>query len=78
MKPAEKLINLNYHRLLLGILEVTLEDMLDERQLKGKNSRREQALNKAESLSFMRGEWFETICDATGIPACQFRKKCLS
>jgi hypothetical protein len=78
MRTAEKLINLNYHRLLLGVLEVTLEDMLDERQLKGKNSKREQALNKAEALSFMRGEWFETICDATGIPACQFRKKCLS
>ncbi len=47
MKAAEKLINLNYHRLLLGILEVTLEDMIDERQLKGKNSKREQSLNKA-------------------------------
>jgi hypothetical protein len=75
---AERLILMNYNRLLLGILEVTLEDMQDERKLEGKNSKRDQALNKAEALSFIRGKWFEDICDATGIPACQFRKKCLS
>lgn len=65
-------------RVLIGILEVTVEDMLDERVLKGKNSRMNQKINKREALEFIRSSAFDTVCDAVGVPACRIRTKCLS
>lgn len=65
-------------RVLIGILEVTVEDMLDERVLKGKNSRMNQKINKREALDFIRSSAFDLLCDAIGVPACRIRTKCLS
>jgi len=76
---SEEQLELHYlRRVLIGIIEVTVEDMLDERKLKGKNTRRDQEINKREALAFLRSSAFDLICDAVGVPACRIRTKCLS
>jgi hypothetical protein len=75
---AEQLELAYLRRVLIGILEVTVEDMLDERVLKGKNSKMNQRINKREALEFIRSSAFDTVCDAVGVPACRVRTKCLS
>jgi hypothetical protein len=75
---AEQLELLYLRRVLIGILEVTVEDMLNERKLVGKNSKRDQQINKREALEFIRSSAFDTVCDAVGVPACRIRTKCLS
>lgn len=76
---SEGQLELHYlRRVLIGILEVTVEDMLDERKLKGRNTRRDQEINKREALAFLRSSAFDLICDAVGVPACRIRTKCLS
>ncbi len=77
MKTAEKLELEYLRRVLIGILQVTVEDMLDERQLQTESNRNEQALNKAEALTFIRSSAFDLVCDAVGVPACRIRTKCL-
>jgi hypothetical protein len=75
---AEQLELAYLRRVLIGILEVTVEDMLDERVLKGKNSRMNQKINKREALEFIRSSAFDLVCDAVGVPSCRIRTKCLS
>ncbi len=65
-------------RVLIGILEVTVSDLTDNQKLKGKNSKRDQKINKSEALTFIRSTAFDLVCDAVGIPACRIRTKCLS
>jgi hypothetical protein len=77
MKAAEKL-ELDYlRRVMIGILEVTVEDLTDERKFKSQSNRNTQALNKAEALAFIRSTAFDVVCDIVGIPACRIRTKCL-
>jgi hypothetical protein len=77
MKAAEKL-ELDYlRRVMIGILEVTVEDLTDERKFKSQSNRNAQALNKAEALAFIRSTAFDVVCDIVGIPACRIRTKCL-
>jgi hypothetical protein len=77
MKTAEKL-ELDYLRkVMIGILEVTVEDLTDERKLQTVSNQNEQALNKAEALTFIRSSAFDVVCDIVGVPACRIRTKCL-
>jgi hypothetical protein len=77
MKTAEKL-ELDYlRRVMIGILEVTVEDLTDERKFKTASNRNAQTLNKAEALTFIRSTAFDVVCDIVGIPACRIRTKCL-
>jgi hypothetical protein len=78
MKTSEKLELEYLRRVLIGILEVTVEDLTDERNFKTLENRRNQALNKSEALTFIRSSAFDLVCDAVGIPACRIRTKCLS
>lgn len=76
---SEEQLELHYlRRVLIGILEVTVEDMLDERVLKSKNAKMNQKINKREALDFIRSSAFDLVCDAVGVPACRIRIKCLS
>jgi hypothetical protein len=77
MSP-EQLELLYFRRVLVGILEVTVEDLTNERKLIGKNSKRDQEQNKREALAFIRSSTFDLVCDAVGVPACRIRTKCLS
>jgi hypothetical protein len=77
MKTAEKL-ELDYLRkVMIGILEVTVEDLTNKRKLKTVSGRNRQALNKAEALTFIRSTAFDVVCDIVGVPACRIRTKCL-
>ena len=64
-------------RVLIGILQVTIEDLTDERVFKTKGNRDEQERNRYEALGFIRSSAFELVCDAIGVPACRIRTKCL-
>jgi hypothetical protein len=76
---SEEQLELAYlRRVLVGILEVTVEDLTNERKLVGKNSKRDQEQNKREALAFIRSSAFDLVCDAVGVPACRVRTKCLS
>jgi hypothetical protein len=77
MTPAEKL-ELDYlRRVMIGILMVTIEDLTDERKLQTVSNQNEQALNKAEALTFIRSSAFDVVCDIVGVPACRIRTICL-
>ena len=77
MKTAEKL-ELDYLRkVMIGILEVTVEDLTDERKFKSQSNRNDQLRNKAEALTFIRSTAFDLVCDIAGVPACRIRTKCL-
>jgi hypothetical protein len=77
MKTAEKL-ELDYLRkVMIGILEVTVEDLTDERKFKSQSNRNDQLRNKAEALTFIRSTAFDLVCDIVGVPACRIRTKCL-
>lgn len=65
-------------RVLIGILEITIEDLTDERKFKTQANRNDQERNKLEALTFIRSSAFDLICDAVGVPACRIRTKCLS
>ena len=72
-------LELNYlRRVLIGMIEVTVEDMTNDKKYQSKNKKADQALNKREALEFIRSRAFDTVCDAVGIPACRVRTKCLS
>jgi hypothetical protein len=77
MMNAERLELEYLRRVLIGIIEVTIEDLTNERKYKGKNSKNAQALNQAEALVFIRSSAFDLACDAVGVPACRIRTKCL-
>ena len=74
---AERIELAYLRRVLVGILEVTIEDMNNERKYKGKNSKNAQALNRAEALAFVRSSAFDVVCDALNSPACRARRACL-
>lgn len=65
-------------RVLIGILQVTVEDLTDERKFKSRSNQNMQAQNKREALAFIRSSAFDLVCDAVGVPACRIRTKCLS
>jgi hypothetical protein len=72
-------IELHYlRRVLIGILEVTVEDLADERVFKTPGNQRVHEQNKREALAFIRSSAFDLVCDAVGVPACRVRTKCLS
>ncbi len=64
--------------MLIGILEVTVEDMTKDRVYQSKNKKADQIVNKREALAFIRSDAFQVVCDAVGVPACRIRTKCLS
>ena len=77
MKTAEKL-ELDYLRkVMIGILEVTVEDLTDDRKFKSQSNRNDQLRNKAEALTFIRSTAFDLVCDIVGVPPCRIRTKCL-
>jgi hypothetical protein len=78
MTTAEKLELEYLRRVLIGILEVTVEDMTNDRKYVSKNKKAEQIVNKREALAFIRSDAFQVVCDAVGVPACRIRTKCLS
>jgi hypothetical protein len=77
MMNAEKLELAYLRRVLVGIVEVTIEDLNNERKYKGKNSKSAQQINRAEALAFVRSSAFDVVCDALNIPACRARRACL-
>lgn len=64
-------------RVLVGILQVTIDDLTDEREFKTQSNREEQRRNKEDALQFIRSSAFDLLCDALNIPACRVRTKCL-
>jgi hypothetical protein len=74
---AEQLELAYLRRVLIGILQVTVEDLTDERKFKSRSNHNAQAQNKREALAFIRSSAFELVCDAVGVPACRMRTRCL-
>jgi hypothetical protein len=74
---AEQLELAYLRRVLVGILEITIEDLTDERKFKSRDNQMNQQRNKEEALHFIRSSAFDLVCDAIGVPACRIRTKCL-
>lgn len=74
---AEQLELAYLRRVLVGILEITIEDLTDERKFKSRDNQMNQQRNREEALHFIRSSAFDLICDALNIPACRVRTKCL-
>lgn len=74
---AEQLELAYLRRVLIGILQVTIDDLTDTRQFKTKENQKNQEKNRTEALHFIRSAAFELVCDAVGVPACRFKTKCL-
>ena len=64
-------------RVLVGIIQVTIEDLTDAREFKSHDNIVAQERNRTEALAFIRSSAFDLICDALNIPACRVRTKCL-
>ena len=74
---AEQLELQYLRRILIGILQVTVEDLTDDREFKTPENRRQQDYNRRDALAFSRSSAFDLVCDAVGVPACRIRTKCL-
>lgn len=64
-------------RVLIGILQITIEDMHSEKNYVKQANQDDHLRNKAEALAFVRSSAFDLVCDAVGIPACRVRTLCL-
>ena len=76
MRP-DHLELLYLRRVLIGILQVTVEDLTEEKTFKSKGNKMNQAKNKREALGFIRSTAFNIVCDSVGLPACRIKTKCL-
>ena len=64
-------------RVLIGILQVTVDDLTDERKFQTLEGQRQQQYNRRDALAFIRSSAFDLVCDAVGVPACRVRTRCL-
>ena len=74
---AEQLELAYLRRVLVGIIQVTIEDLTDTRVFKSHGNIVNQERNRIEALAFIRSSAFDLVCDALNIPACRVRTKCL-
>lgn len=74
---AEQLELQYLRRVLIGILQVTVEDLTDDRKFKTPENQRQQEYNRRDALAFIRSSAFDLVCDAVGVPACRVRTRCL-
>jgi hypothetical protein len=77
MTPEE--LELQYlRRILIAMVEYTVDDLINEREPKTKENQQAQMLNQDGALAFMRSRAFDVVCDAIDIPACRVRRRCLA
>lgn len=77
MTPEE--LELAYiRRIMIAMVTQTVDDLMNEREMKTKCNQVAQRLNQDSALTFVRSKAFDVVCDAINIPACRVRRKCLA
>ena len=65
-------------RILIGMVQYTVDDLTREREFKTRQNQNAHRNNYESALTFVRSQAFEVICDAIDLPACRVRRRCLS
>jgi hypothetical protein len=77
MTPEE--LELQYlRRILIGMVQYTVDDLNNEREFKTRQNQNAQRHNYESALTFIRSRAFDVVCDAIDLPACRVRRRCLA